>query len=121
MRYMTFIRSDPATMASAPPQALMEAMGGFIQEGFASGTLVDTGGLLDRGARVRLRGGRISVTDGPYAEAKEIVGGYAVLECGTQDEAVASAMRLMELHREHWPGWEGECEVRQMQQVPAPA
>ena len=121
MRYMALVRSDPATMADAPPQALMEAMGGFIHEGFASGVLVDTGALLDKGARVRLAGGRISVTDGPYTEAKEIIGGYAVLECRTKEEAVASAVRLMELHREHWPGWEGESEVRQLEQVPAPA
>ena len=120
MRYMALLRSSPSTMATRPPQALMDAMDRFIQEGFASGTVVDTGGLLaDGGARVRLARGEVTVTDGPYTEAKELVGGYAVLEFKSRDEAVDSVVRLMELHREHWPGWEGESELRPLMQVPS--
>ena len=121
MRFMALLRSGPAGPGGPPPQALMEAMGDFVQEGFASGVLVDTGGLRAKGARVRLSGGKVRVTDGPYAEAKEIIGGYAVLECPSQEEAVAVAVRLMELHHRHWPEWEGESEVRPLDQVPAPA
>jgi hypothetical protein len=122
MRYMALLRSSPSTMASRPPQALMDAMDRFIRDGFAAGTVVDTGGLLaDGGARVRLSRGKVTVTDGPYTEAKEIVGGYAVLEFTSREQAVASVVQIMELHREHWPEWEGESELRVLAQVPAPA
>jgi hypothetical protein len=54
------------------------------------------------------------VKDGPFTEAKEVVGGYAQFELTSKEVAVESAKRFMELHRQHWPGWEGETEVRQM-------
>ena len=66
------------------------------------------------GVRVRLSGGKVTVTDGPFTEAKEVVGGYAQFELKSKEEAVESAVRFMELHKKHWPGWEGETEVRQM-------
>ncbi len=66
------------------------------------------------GARVRLSGGKVTVTDGLFTEAKEVVGGYAQFELKSKEEAVESAVRFMELHKKHWPGWEGETEVRQM-------
>jgi hypothetical protein len=50
------------------------------------------------------------VTDGPFTEAKEVVGGYAQFELKSKEEAVESAVRFMELHKKHWPGWEGETE-----------
>jgi hypothetical protein len=59
----------------------------------------------------------LSVIDGPFAETKEVVGGYAVVEAKSNDEAVALATRFMELHRVHWPGFEGECEVRPFQSM----
>ncbi len=121
MRFLAMIRSNPSTMGGMPPQSLMDAMARLVQEGFESGTLVDTGGLQFQGARVRLKQGKVSVTDGPYAEAKEIIGGYAIMEYPTQEEAVAATVRFMELHRDHWPGWEGESEIRPMESVPAPA
>ena len=66
------------------------------------------------GARVRLSGGKVSVIDGPFTEAKEIIGGYAQFELKSKEEAIESAVQFMELHKKHWPGWEGETEVRQM-------
>jgi hypothetical protein len=56
----------------------------------------------------------VTVTDGPFTETKEVVGGYAQFELKSKREAVESAVRFMELHKKHWPGWEGETEVRQM-------
>jgi hypothetical protein len=56
----------------------------------------------------------VTVTDGPFTEAKEIVGGYAQFELKSKQEAIEGAVRFMELHKKHWPGWEGETEVRQM-------
>ncbi len=65
------------------------------------------------GVRVRLSGGKVTVTDGPFTEAKEVFGGYAVFELKTKQEAIEGAVRFMELHKQYWPGWEGETEIRQ--------
>jgi hypothetical protein len=58
--------------------------------------------------------GTIKAVDGPFTEANELIGGYAVLEVQSKAEAVELAMRLMQIHKDHWPGWEGSCEVRQL-------
>jgi len=116
MRYLTFIRHPESYRASPPPRALMEAMGKFVEQSRRDGTLVDTGGLLPSkdGARVRLAGGKLTVTDGPFSEAKEVIGGWAILEAKSKAEAVRVATEFMELHRVHWPAFEGESEVRPM-------
>ncbi len=116
MRYLSFIKHAESFRESGPPKALLEAMGEFVKQSLADGSLVDTGGLLPsaEGFRVRLSGGELAVTDGPFTEAKEIIGGWAILEADTREEAVALARRFMELHREHWPEFEGESEVRPM-------
>ena len=89
-------------------------MGEFIQEYAAKGVFIDGAGLqpLAKGTRVQLAGGKITVTDGPFTEAKEVVGGYAICETDTHQEAVELATRFMELHRLHWPGFEGISELR---------
>jgi hypothetical protein len=66
------------------------------------------------GGKVALRNGQVVVTDGPFAEAKEVIGGFAVFEVKSKEEAMKEAVRFMELHKKHWPGWEGETEVRQI-------
>ncbi len=116
MKYLTFIRHAESFREAGPPQALMAAMGEFVQRSLKSGVLVDTGGLLPskEGVRVRLTKGRITVTDGPFTESKEIIGGWAILKTETREEAVRIAREFMELHREHWPQFEGESEVRAM-------
>jgi hypothetical protein len=116
MRYLTFIRHSESYRASPPPAALMKAMGKLVQQSLADGTLVDTGGLLPSkdGARVRLANGKITVTDGPFSESKEVVGGWAILKADSKAEAIRMATEFMELHRKHWPGFEGESEVRPM-------
>ena len=63
---------------------------------------------------MRLSGGKVSVIDGPFTEAKEIIGGYAQFELKSRQEAIEGAVRFMELHKKYWPGWEGETEVREM-------
>jgi hypothetical protein len=94
----------------------MEAMGKFVEKSLKDGTLVDTGGLLPSGdgVRVRLAGGRITVTDGPFTESKEVIGGWAILNADSKAVAVRIATEFMELHQKHWPGFEGESEVRPM-------
>jgi hypothetical protein len=116
MRYLTFIRHPESYRASPPPAALMEAMGKFVERSKQEGTLVDTGGLLSSkdGFRVRLSSGKITVTDGPFSEAKEVIGGWAILETRTREEVIRIATEFMELHRKHWPDFEGESEVRPM-------
>jgi hypothetical protein len=64
------------------------------------------------GARVALKNGKISMTDGPFVETKEIVGGYAIMDAKSREEARALARRFMELHLKHWTTFDGECEVR---------
>ena len=119
MRYMSFIKSSET--AGPPPSELMTAIAGFGEEATKAGVLVEQGGLLPSalGAKVRLSNGKLSVTDGPFTEAKEIVGGYAVFDVKTREEAVDWTRRFMELHKQHWPGWEGETEVRQVMQFSA--
>src|SRR3984893_3632757 len=116
MKYLTFIRHSESHRESPPPPALMGAMGKFVEESFRKGTLVDTGGLLPSkdGVRVRLANGKITVTDGPFSETKEVIGGWAILKTDSKAEAIQIATQFMELHRKHWPGFEGESEVRPM-------
>ena len=116
MKYLSFIRHPESYRQSPPPPALMEAMGRFVEKSLKDGTLVDTGGLLPskEGARVRLNKGRITVTDGPFTESKEIIGGWAILKTDSRAEALRMATQFMELHQQHWPEFEGECELRPM-------
>jgi len=116
MKFLTFIRHSESYRAGPPPAALMEAMGKFVEKSLAEGKLVDTGGLLPSkdGVRVRLANGKIVVTDGPFSESKEVIGGWAILNAETKSEAIRIATEFMELHRKYWPEFEGESEVRPM-------
>ena len=121
MRFMSMVKSSEDYRLGPPPQALMEAINQLGQEMTKAGIMVDMGGLLPTamGAyRVRQSRGKLSVTDGPFSEAKEVIGGYAVFEVQSKEEAMALSMRFMELHLKHWPEWEGETEVRQMFEGP---
>lgn len=114
MRYMMLVRH--AENQGAPPKELMEAITALGEEATKAGTMIGSGGLgpSAQGARVRLSGGKVNVVDGPFTEAKEVIGGYAQFEFKTREEAIEAAVRFMELHKKHWPGWEGETEVRPM-------
>jgi hypothetical protein len=116
MKYMTFMRHSESYRSTPPPPALMEAMGKFVEQSFKDGCLVDTGGLLPskEGLRIRLRDGQLTVTDGPFSESKEIIGGWAILKADSKAEALRHATAFMELHCKHWPGFEGEAEIRPM-------
>jgi len=72
------------------------------------------GGLmpLATGAQVRITDGQLSVVDGPFAEAKGVIGGYAIFELPGKEEALAAAKEFMQLHKDLMPGWEGVCELR---------
>ncbi len=116
MKYLSFIRHSEKYRQSGPPPALLKAMGEFVERSLREGVLVDTGGLLPSkdGFRVRLADGKISVTDGPFSESKELIGGWAILKTDSKAEALRIATEFMELHRKYWPEFEGESEVRPM-------
>ena len=114
MRFMMIVKHSEKQ--GPPPKSLMDAIAKLAEEAAKDGTLLGNGGLTPtaQGASVRLSGGKITVTDGPFIETREIIGGYAQFELKSREEAIESAVRFMELHKLHWPGWEGETEVRQM-------
>lgn len=112
MRFLSMIRLQET--GRMPREPLMTDMGRLIGQMTREGTLVDTAGLRPSagGVRVRLRGGRLSTTDGPFAESKEVIGGYAILEAESMAHAVELTKRFLALHGEEW---DLECEVRQIQ------
>jgi hypothetical protein len=99
-----------------PPQALLDAIAKNRQEARQAGALVEVGGLLPSalGSRIRLTGGALTVTDGPFTETRELVGGYSVYEVKSKQEAIEWTCRFMRLFVEHWPTGECEAEVRQI-------
>ena len=113
MRFMSIITTADTSM---PTPELMEAMGKLADREIKAGRMIDMGGLmpLADGVQVRIRDGELGVIDGPFVEAKEVIGGYAIMEFRNKEEALASAVEFMQLHRQHMPGWEGTCEVRAM-------
>ena len=116
MKYLAFVRHPESTRQSPPPPGFMEVMGQFEQRCRKDGSLVDTGGLLPSkdGARLRVADGKLTVTDGPFSESKEVIGGWAILQGNSKTDVMRVATEFMELHRMHWPGFEGEAEVRPM-------
>jgi hypothetical protein len=111
MRFMYIV--TPARF-EPPTPALMEAMDKLADQEIKAGRMLDSGGLmpLAAGAQVRIADGRLNVIDGPFVEAKEMIGGYAIFELRDKAEAVAMAVEFMRLHKDLMPGWEGTCEVR---------
>jgi hypothetical protein len=114
MRFMMIVKH--AESQGMPPKELMDEIAKLTAEESKTKRMVANGGLQATalGASVRLSGGKVTVTDGPFTEAKEVIGGYAEFEMKSKREAIEAAVNFMELHRKHWPGWEGETEVRQM-------
>lgn len=112
MRFLSMIRINEHS-GQKPSEKLMADMGKLIEEMTKEGTLVQTAGLrpTSEGFRVRLSGGKMRVTDGPFTEAKEVIGGYAMVEAKSKDEAIELTKRFLALHGDEW---ELECEVRQL-------
>jgi len=115
MRYM-FLTSGAETGA-APPQRMIDEIEKLSEREIAAGRMLARGGLMPTAmgsARLESRRGKLRLTDGPFAESKEVLGGFAIFEFATREEALAALQSFMELHREHWPEWEGACEMRPM-------
>ncbi|MBA2948172.1 YciI family protein [Streptomyces himalayensis] len=115
-RYLSMIRIDENNApAEGPSEALMQRMGELIEEMTKAGVLLDTAGLgpTAQGTRVRWEGGQLSVTDGPFTESKEVIGGYSILQAKDMAEAVEWTKRFLKVHEEYWTV---TCEVREIQE-----
>ena len=112
MRFLSMIRINENS-GQVPSEQLMQDMGKLIDEMTREGTLVRTAGLhpTREGTRVRLQGGQLSTTDGPFTETKEVIGGFAILEAKSMQEALELTKRFLKIHGD---GWDIECELRQM-------
>ncbi len=122
MRYMMFIVHSEKHREMGPPAALYEAMGKFVGESMKAGIMLDGAGLKPtaNAKRVRLENKKITVTDGPFTESKEVVGGYAIVEAKSDAHALEIAKEFMELHRIHWPEFVGESQVRPLEDMEPP-
>jgi hypothetical protein len=114
MRFMFLVKSSEN--CGLPPKELMEAIWRDAERATKAGELIASGGLAPtaQSIRVQVRNGKLVTTDGPYAESKEVIGGYAVFELKSKEEALERVQAFMDLHRKYWPGWQGETEIRQI-------
>jgi hypothetical protein len=119
-RFMGLVRM--AEDHPAPPQQMIDAMDLYVGEQLAKGTFLDGGGLAPQVETVNfvVRQGEVTRVDGPYAESKEVVGGWAIMEYDTLEDAVAGAEGFAEVHREHWPECEFVSTLRQIADGPPP-
>lgn len=113
-RYLSLVRIEENTApAEGPSPELMQRMGELIEEVTKAGVMLDTAGLTPsaQGTRVRWEGGELSVTDGPFTESKEVIGGYAIMQCKDKAEALEWAKRFVKVHEDFWTV---TCEVREI-------
>jgi hypothetical protein len=112
MRFLSLVRIDE-NRGQVPSDQLMHDMGKLIEEMTRAGVLINTAGLRPtaEGVRVRLGGGKLSTVDGPFTETKEVVGGYAILDAESMQEAIELTKRFLRVHGDEW---DIECEVRQL-------
>ncbi|SMQ71156.1 YCII-related domain-containing protein [Devosia lucknowensis] len=111
MKFLTMVKTLNPETAGFPSPALMQAI---VQLGMEAGAkMTETGGMALAGT-VTTRKGQM-VVDGPFAESKELVGGYAIYELETEAEIVDWTERFVALHREHWPEWDGEVTILHLQ------
>ena len=114
MKCLMLINHAESYRSQTIPQGLIDAVTKFIEDGMKRGVVKDTAGLKTsaEGFKVHMRGRKLKATDGPFTEAKELVGGYILFEVKSKEEAREFTRQFAELHRIHWPEFEGECEVR---------
>lgn len=114
MRFITIVKSRETK--NPPPPELFAAIDRLGQEAAKEGVMVGVGGFLPTGmgARVQLKNGKITVTDGPFAESNDTLGGYSIYDLPSKEKAIEWSQRFLQLHIDHWKGFEGEVEVRQM-------
>jgi hypothetical protein len=109
MRVMGLLRADQHSESGAPPSPeLMEKMGKFVEEVTKAGIMISSDGLQpsSKGKRVRLSAGKVTVTDGPFTESKELVASYALMQVKSMEEAIEWTTRFLKVLGQ------GECELR---------
>jgi len=108
MKFLSIYKHVECNTPPSPEE--MATMGKLVEQGFKEGWLLATEGCLPSvlGARVRRDGAKISVTDGPFTEAKEVVGGFAILQANSKEDAIQMAKDFLKV------AGEGECELRQI-------
>lgn len=112
MKFLTMVKTLNPETAGFPSPDLMNAI---MQLGMEAGAkMTETGGMALAGT-VTTRKGEM-LTDGPFAEAKEVLGGYAIYELGSEAEIVEWTQRFVDLHRKHWPAWDGEVTILRLDQ-----
>jgi hypothetical protein len=116
MQFISLVRVNENS-GKQPDERLMNDMGKLMEEMMAAGYLLDTAGLkpTSEGARLRLAHGKISQVDGPFTETNEVIGGFALLEAASMEQALQLTRRFLEVHGDPW---EIECEVRQLVRHP---
>src|SRR5690348_18480346 len=115
MRFLCLYK--PGKTERPPTQQDMESMGKLIQEGMQAGWLLSTEGCLPSavGASVRLADGQFTITDGPFAETRELVGGFAIIRVSSKQEAIELTKHFLQV------AGGGETEIRQLHEAPATA
>jgi len=124
MKFMMMVKLDGNSEAARnyeaglpPDQKLEEAMARLMEKMTGSGALLGVGGLLPvaKGAQIKAAKGKLTMTDGPFIESKEIIGGYAILQTNSKEEAVELGREFMQIHLDVLgPSYEGELEIRQL-------
>jgi hypothetical protein len=111
MKFLSIVRT--VERGTPPTQEEMTRMGKLIEEGMKEGYLLAVEGCLpsSSGARLRLSNGNVTVTDGPFTESKEVIGGLAILQANSKEEAVEYVKRFLHVFGE------GECELRQLSEA----
>lgn len=117
MKFLTFVHTRNAAELGAPPQALMDAID---QLGAEAGARMLEGGAMSDAGSVSIRKGHM-VTDGPFAEAKEMVVGYALYDLPSAAEIISWTERFVGLHHQHWPEWDGDVIIQQLHNFHNPA
>ena len=112
MKYMSFVKGPVVPIEQIPP-SLFAAMDEHIQAAAAKGHFISGGGLWPSpdSFKMSVRDGKIVITDGPFTESKEVIGGFAIMSYASREEAVEATRAFIDLHMKHWPAWEGTSEM----------
>jgi hypothetical protein len=99
MQFISFYTPNPSAHKGPPSKEYMEQMNKLIEESMKSGELVATGGLtpIQQGVRIVQTSGKVTITDGPYIESTEIIGGFAILELPSKEAAIESSKRFLKV------------------------
>jgi hypothetical protein len=108
MKFLGYTLGDPSSPIPPPDPEMYEKMGAFVEEAYKAGVLLATGGVtpIDEAVKVQYKNGEFTVLDGPFTEAKELVGGWALMECRDKDEAIEWTKRFLAI------AGEGESTIR---------